>query len=416
LAGLLVAAGLFGCHGEEASGAPGGAGGGGAGKSAGGPGGGRGGGGPAPVRVAQAETRDVPIEIQTFGTVEPLSTVEVKAQVAGEITKVSFKEGDFVTAGQELFTIDPRPYAVALAQAEANLARAEAEVSEARSNVQRSQVEARNAQTELERNRTLLERGMVTQAEFDQTRTAAESMQAGVGAVEASVRSGQEGIRAAQAAIDQAKLSLEYCTIRAPIDGRTGSLLTHQGNLVRQNDTEPMVVLTQTKPIYVSFTLPEKELPAVRQRMAEGAPEVRAFVPGQEDQSVAGTLTFIDNTVDPETSTIRLKGTFDNADEKLWPGQYLECAVVLGIRQGAVTVPAQAVQSGQQGSYVYVVGAANKAELRLVRTGVANRGSLEVVEGVQAGESVVTEGHLRLAPDMAVKILEAGAPAENAKP
>jgi multidrug efflux system membrane fusion protein len=314
-----------------------------------------------------------------------------------------------------LFAIDPRPYQAALDAANANAARAEAQLAQAKSDLLRGQVQEKSAQTEFGRNKTLLDRGMVTKAEYDQTVVGVESSRAMVAANQAAVRSGEEGARAAQAAIETAKLDLEHCIIRAPLAGRTGSLLVHQGSIIKANDTGPMLVITQTKPIYVSFTLAERYLDDVRARHAEGKVEVRAAAPGQDEKTVKGELTFIDNIVDRQTSTIRLKAVFANEKEELWPGQYVKATIVLGEVKDAVVVPAQAVQTSQKGIFVYVVGPDKKAELRHVKTGVTYRDLIVVAEGLKPDETVVSEGHLRVAPGGPLNILD-GTPGEGERP
>jgi len=369
---------------------------------------------PAPVRVATAESRRVPVEVSTFGNAEPLSSVELKAQASGEIIAVLFKEGDEVEQGQELFKIDPRPFEADLAEAEANVARFEAQLAQAEANLRANEVRAGNAQVELDRNKTLLEREIVTQEEFDQSRTAAEAMRAAAGAESAGVRSAREEIRAAQAAIQTARLNLEYCTVRAPVSGRTGNLMAHQGDVVNASAGAPLVHITQMKPIYVSFTLPEQYLSKIRTRNASGAVTVMAAIPHADTPPVAGRLSFIDNAVDRATSTIRLKATYENEDEVLWPGQYVDVRVELDVLENATTVPARAVQTSQDGPFVYVVNGESKAELRRVQTGPQSGEVIVIESGLQAGERVVTDGHLRVTPDGTVKLLDSPAPAEPA--
>lgn len=370
--------------------------------------GGPGGGGPkepAPVRIAEARVESVPVELENIATAESVSTVEIKAQVSGEIIEVLFKEGDTVTEGQELFHIDSRPFEAALKMAEAKLARAAALREEASAQLSRNRAEAENMRTELERNKTLLDREMVTREEYDTARTAAAATSAAVDASAATVRSAGEDIRAAEAEVERAKLDLAYCVIRAPITGRSGALQTHKGDLVRANDTVPMVTLTQLKPIYVSFTLPEKYLVDVRLRSAQGPLKVRALIPEHEHTPILGELTFVDNAVDQETSTIRLKATFPNEDELLWPGQFVRVLVEMEIVNDVVVVPSQAVQTGQQGTYTYVIGADLKAELRPVKTGPRREGLTVISEGLGAGEKIVTDGHMRVAPGQEVRVI-----------
>lgn len=376
---------------------------------------------PAPVKVAAAESRDMPMQLENIASVEPISVVEVKAQVSGEVVEVLFNEGDAVTAGQELFRLDARPFEAELKQLEAKRARAQSMATAARAQVTRDKAQAENMGTELQRNKTLLDREMVTRAEYDTARAAATASQASVDASNAAVASAGDDIRAAEADLDRAKLNLEYCIIRAPIAGRTGALQIHKGDIVKANDTAPMVTIAQMQPIYVSLTLAERYLGELRQRMREGALPVTARVPTGTAPPVEGTLTFIDNLVDRATSTIRLKASFPNQDEFLWPGQYVQAAVQMSVTQNAVVVPSQAVLRGQKGPYVYVIGADMKAELRIVKPGATLNGVTAIDEGLKPGENVVVDGQMKTAPGATVVLATdapaaAPAPKQDAKP
>lgn len=359
-----------------------------------------------PIHAAPATTETVPIQLPAIGAVEPLSTIEVKSQVSGIITEVLFEEGQVVEKDQVLFIIDQRPFEVALKGAEANLSRSQAQYQEAVSMVARGKAQAVNARKELARDTELLSRGTVSQEEFDQSQANAEALEADVRADEAAVQSAAETVRASKAAIDEAQLQLEYCTIRSPIRGKTGSLLIHKGNLARAGDSVPLVVINQTQPIYVSFTLPERNLSEVRNAMADGSLAVRAIIPGEEDRPVSGVVTFIDNAVDATTGTIRLKATFANEEDRLWPGQFVDVVLDIDVLENAVVVPAEAVQVGQNGAYVYVVNAGLTVELRELKTGDTVGGKTIISEGLAPGEMVATDGQMRLAPDASVKILE----------
>lgn len=358
-----------------------------------------------PVRIGAVTVQNVPVQLSTFGNVEAYSTIHVKAQVSGELKEVHFKEGDVVQEGQLLFTIDPRPFEAALTQAQANMAKAEAQLEEARANKARNLAQAANAEAELNRDAPLHAQGMVSQEEFDRVRTNAEALRAAVSANDAAIRAATEAIQSAKAAIEQASLQLEYCTIRAPITARTGSLLLHRGNLVRANDTNPMVVLTQMQPIYVAFTVSEKHLPAIREHMAREPLEVTAVVPDHEEMPVVGTLTFIDNEVEQRTGTIRVKATFENADGWLWPGQYVTVELRMAVQEDAVVAPSAAIQMGQTGMFAYVVRDDMTVELRQVATGDTWKGLTVIREGLTPGESVVTDGLLRAAPGVKVRIV-----------
>jgi multidrug efflux system membrane fusion protein len=347
----------------------------------------------------------MPVQLAAIGSVEAYSTIQVKAQVSGALTQVLFNEGDVVGKDQTLFVIDPRPHQVALEQAEAGLARARAQLEQARANLARDQIQAANAQVDLDRDAALLPKGMVSKEEFDNVRTNAETLKAAVTADEAAVKSDQEAIRSAQAAIEDAKLQLGYCTIGSPIQGRTGSLLINRGNLVKANDAASLVVINQTAPIYVSFTVPEKDLSAIREHMAQGALEVKAIIPQQEDKPVTGKLTFIDNTVNQTTGTIRLKATFPNEDNRLWPGQFVNVTLQLTVQADAIVVPAEAVQTGQAGPYAYVIKPDMTAELRNLVVGDTQNSLTIIKEGLEPDDKVVTDGHLRVVPDVPVKIL-----------
>ncbi len=359
-----------------------------------------------PVHIGNVIQRDMPSEMVAIGSVEAFSIISVKARVSGEITKVWFKEGEEVKKDQVLFTIDSRPYEVALIQAKADLAKAEAELEVAHANLAKNQVQLSNAKTERERNSNLLTRGVVTKEEYDRIETTERAYEAAVLADEAAIRSASAAILGASAAIEKAVIELSYCTIKSPIDGKTGSLLAHRGNLVKENDTPALVVIHQVDPVYVSFTLPERNLPQVKQSMAKGALMVTAIIPNTEVPPVTGTLTFLDNTVNQRTGTIRLKGTFNNPRRVLWPGQFVSVRLVVSLHENAVVSPSEAVQTGQSGSYVYVLRQDSTVELRNVVTGESRDGQTIILEGLHPGEVVVTDGHLRLAPDAKAQVID----------
>ncbi|MBA2626406.1 MAG: efflux RND transporter periplasmic adaptor subunit [Gemmatimonadales bacterium] len=320
------------------------------------------------------ERRSVPFEIAANGTVEPLQTVAVQPQVSGPIVRVAFREGQEVTKGQVLFQIDPRPFQAALAQAQAALAR--------------DRAQAANAAAEARRYASLAAKEYVTAQQYDQARTtvaASEATQAG-----------------SQAAVDAARLNVQYATIRAPIAGKTGSLMAREGNLVRTGGTAPLVTINQIRPILVRFRLPAAQLGLVQQR-GGGTVPVYA-VPTSGGDSAQGSLTFIDNAVDTTTGTIMLKGTFPNPDGLLWPGEFVNVRLGLYVDPNVLTVPANAIVSGQQGNYVYVVGPDGTAAIRIVGV-VRTAGLLAVVDGeLKPGDRVVTDGQLRLRPGAKVQI------------
>lgn len=329
---------------------------------------------PVPVTVATAERRPVPFELAATGTVEPLQTVAVQAQVGGILRRVAFKEGDEVKKGQVLFELDARPYRAELDQALAALARDKAQAS--------------NAAQEAARYEALVEKQYVTTQQYEQARTTAAAARA--------------TLAGSQAAVDQAQLNLQYATIRAPITGRTGSLLVREGNLVRANATQPLVTINQIRPILVRFGVPAPNLPLVQEYAGTNI-IVRAEAVGGGEPS-EGSLSFIDNAVDTSTGTILLKGRFPNDDGALWPGAFVNVRLQLYVERDALVVPSAAVVSGQQGSFVFVVQPDSSAATRAV---TVNRtaGDFAIVSGdVQAGDRVVVDGQLRLRQGSKVQI------------
>ena len=390
---------------------------------------------PVPVLVAEAVRRDVPLDVSVIGTVQALTTVGVKSQVSGQVVKVNFTEGQDVKADQLLFTIDPRPFAAALAQAKANvgrdtaqmrqaeaaLAQRQAEVQQAMANLERDQAQLENARVQERRYKTLVEKELVARELYDQFRTnlsaleatlnadraAVENARAAAQAAAAGVENARAVIQADEAMVETANLNVGYTTIRAPMNGRTGNLMLQAGNVVKANDDNPMVVIAQVHPIYVSFAVPQQHLTAIKQYSAAGPVKVRATAPGATKPAV-GRLTFVNNTVDPTTGTIQLKATFDNAENVLWPGQYVDVVLTL-TTQPAVVVPSQAVQPGQQGPYVFVVTPDLTVQPRLLELGRRLATETIITKGLAPGERVVTDGQLRLVPGSRVEIKSAKA-------
>ena len=331
---------------------------------------------PVPVTVTQVEQRSMPINIEVIGTAEPYSTVQVHAQITGELTSVNFKEGDDVRKGQVLFTLDRRPLDAALQQARANLLRDEAQ--------------AANARAQAARYRDLLQRGIATREQVDQITTNAAAADATV--------------EADRAAVQNAEVQLQYATITAPLSGRTGALQVHAGNLVRANDTQALVVINQVSPIYVSFGVPEAQLPVLKRYMREGSLKVQAHAANDDGDPSTGRITFVDNTVDPTTGTIKVKGTFSNEDHRLWPGLFVNVVVTLTTDTNAIVVPAVAVQAGQQGSYVFVVKPDQTVDIRPVTVARQNGNESVIQSGLQRGETVVTDGQIRLVPGSRISV------------
>jgi multidrug efflux system membrane fusion protein len=360
-----------------------------------------------PVTAATVEARDVPVQIQGIGNVQALSTVSVYALLSGQIFKVHFKEGDDVKAGDLLFTIDPRPFEAALQQAQATMTQHRAAVTQAEANLARDEAQADNARVEEERYQKLVQGGLIAREQYDQVLTAHKSAVATVDADRAMVANQKALVQADAAAVDNAKVQLGYTVIRAPIEGRTGNLLIHQGNVVKANDIgNPMVVINRVHPIYVSFAVPERFLEQVKTERAKGPLTVEATPQGQS-VTARGTLSFVNNTVDTTTGTIQLKATFENTDNALWPGQFVTVTLTLRIEPNALVVPSQAVQAGQQGQYVFVIKPDATVESRPVVVAFASGPSTIIRQGVRAGERVVTDGQLRLVPGTRVDVKSA---------
>jgi multidrug efflux system membrane fusion protein len=365
-------------------------------------------GGPVPVLVAKVVQKNVPIDVASVGNVEAYSTIIVVPQVGGQLTEVYFHEGDYVTKGAKLFTIDPRPLEGMVAQAEANLARDTALLQQAQANLARDTANQKYARETADRYAKLFEQGIVSKDQGEQLASNADALAQLVMADKASIESANAQILADKANIDNIKVQLGYTTIYSPIDGRTGNLTVKSGNIVTPNTTV-LTTITQVEPIYVTFAVPEARLADVRRYMAQGTLRVEAR--GQDDtDSEQGQLTFVDNNVDPTTGTIRLKGTFLNATRKLWPGEYANVKLRMSMQQNALVLPNQAVQTGQDGTYVYVVKDDGTVEMRPVNTGLRVDQDMVIDKGVQAGETVVTEGQLRLAPGSRVQMGGANGP------
>ena len=392
---------------------------GGGGRGRGGRGGGRGrgdGGGPVPVVVATVSQRDVPITIDVIGNVEAYSTISVKAQVGGQLVQVHFQEGETVKKDDLLFSIDPRPFQGQLNQAEANLsqvtanlARDTAALGQAQANLARDTANHKYALTQAERMQKLFEQGVVSKEQTDQTRASADAQaqtmaadQAAIESARAQIGATKAAVQSAQSSVENAKVQLGYTSIKSPIDGRTGNLSVKQGNLVAANTVE-LVTIAQVHPIYVTFSVPESQLGDIKRYMALGRLPVTARSQDEAGTAQTGVLTFIDNSVDASTGTIKLKGTFQNADNTLWPGEFVRVTLQLTTQRNALVVPNQAVQTGQDGQFVYVVKQDRTVEMRPVVTGTRIEQDLVVDRGLQAGETIVTEGQLRLAPGSRVQ-------------
>jgi multidrug efflux system membrane fusion protein len=331
---------------------------------------------PSPVLVAKAVTKTVPNQLREIGNVEAFATVNIKSRVEGGLVAIHFREGDFVQKGQLLFTLDSRPFVAALQLAQANLDRDRAQFVK--------------ADTDEKRYSFLLRQSVGSREQYDQAHATAAALRATVIADEA--------------ALDTARLNLEYSQIRSPLDGRTGNLQSHVGDMIKADADTPMVTITQVQPIYVTFSLPEGELPAVRINSETHRLEVDAAIPNSSENSEHGALAFIDNTVDKTTGTILLKGIFQNENRRLWPGQFVNVTLTLNEIHNAVLVPSQAIEAAQNGSFVFVIDNSLRAHLRPIVAGTQIGADTVIEQGIEPGETVVTDGQMLLAPGSMVRI------------
>lgn len=371
---------------------------------------------PAPVTVGRVERRTVPITLSNIGTIEAPATVSIKSKIGGELTKVYISEGQKVKAGDPLFEIDRRPYEIALQQAQAELGRQDALLKQAQAERERDLAQMNNAESQLERNRKLAKTGVISRDDFDKLDATAKSLRASVAADEAAIASAGQAGHAARISIDNARLQLSYCTLRAPLTGRLGDLHVDQGNLVKADADTGLVTINQIQPINVAFTLPEAEFGRVTEAKRKGPLTVMVTLPDENNEAEdagkdtdesdgaaaagngasTGTLTFIDNQVDRQTGTIRLKGEFANADERLWPGQFVNVDLVIGQLHDATLAPRRAILTGQSGQYCYVVAPGKTVKSRTVTTGAQIGDALVIKSGLAPGERIVLDGQLRL--------------------
>lgn len=321
-----------------------------------------------PVSVATVKRSDLPVYLTGLGSVTAFNTVAVKSRVDGQLVEVAFREGQEVRKGNLLAVIDPRPYQVALDQAQATLLK--------------DQSQLKNAQLDMQRYRGLVAAGVVSHQQVD-------TQDALVGQLQGTVD-------ADKAAIENARLNLSYCHITAPVDGRVGLRLVDRGNMVHANDTNPLLVITQLQPIAVIFTLPEDSLPAVAQHMRAGALKVDAYSRDDQTRLATGTLLTIDNQIDQTTGTGKLKAIFDNHERGLWPNQFVNVRLLLEVRKNATLVPAAAVQRGPQGTFAYVVKGNNTVEVRAVKLALTQGNVTAIAQGISPGEVVVTDGQDKL--------------------
>jgi membrane fusion protein, multidrug efflux system len=335
---------------------------------------------PAPVTVAKVLEKTVPVEIRAIGNVESYTTVAVKPRVGGMIVRQFIRDGQEVSKGDLLFNIDSRPLEITLKEAQARL--------------EKDIALLRKAEADLSRYKNLLEKDAVTQEQYDQT-------QANLNALRASVRLDEAGV-------ENVRLELEYAAVRSPVSGKAGAVLVNEGNIVKANDDRTLVIINQIQPVYVSFSVPEQQLPAVLHAMSDTKPRVSVFVSEQDTEPETGELAAVDNTVDKSTGTVRLKGLFANPHKMLWPGQFVRVILKLADIQGAIVVPSQAVQNGIEGQYVFVVKSDSTAEMRSVTAGKVLETETLVEKGLIAGETVVIAGHILLVPGAKVEVKEVG--------
>jgi len=351
----------------------------------------------APVVVAAAVQRTAPVEVEVIGNVEAYETDSVKSQITGILDKVHFSEGDFVKKGSLLFTLDARPYEAAVKQAEANLLHDRAALRQAEANKRRDEAQETYSRNQAQRYAKLYADKAVSKQETEQYQTDADTRHETVDADQASIETAKAAIAADEAMLDSAKVQLSYTQIYAPFDGRTGNLNVKQGNVVKAPDTE-LITINRLQPIYVTFSIPEDRLAEVRKQMAEGRKLSVMANPNKDSDTgwERGELTFVDNSVDASTGAIKLKGTFPNENRTLWPGKFVRVHLRLGAIQNAVMIPTQALQTGQDGDYVFVLQPNMTVESRPVVSGIRVESEQVIQKGLQPGERVVTEGHVRL--------------------
>lgn len=355
-----------------------------------------------PVVVATVSQKTVPVDIQVIGNVEAYATIAVKSQVGGELTQVHFREGDFVKQGDVLFTIDPRLLDAQVKQAEATLERDKAQASLAEANLARDVAQEKYTREQAARYSKLFQKGVISREQYDQFQTGSDVQVEAVHADRAALESSRAAVDADQAALRNIQVQLSYTVIRSPINGRTGNLMIKQGNVVKANDVD-LVTINQLQPIYVTLTVPEARLADIKRYMAQGQVKVLASPPDSNEVET-GSLSFIDNAVDATTGAIKLKGTFENSARRLWPGQFVRTTVRLGTQRDALLVPTEAVQSGQEGQFVFVVKRDMTVDARPVVAGARIDKQQVIEQGLHLGETVVTEGQLRLVPGTRVKV------------
>jgi len=365
-----------------------------------------------PVLVAKASQQAMPVEVTSVGNVEAISTVSVRSQVAGPLLEVHFKEGDFVQKGQLLLTIDPRPYQAQVEQAKGAIVRDQADEKQSEASLAKDSAQEAYAQGEAQRYANLLEKGLIPKETAEQMKAQASAASQALSADRAAIDKARANLVLDQGTLNAANLQLSYCSVFSPIDGRTGAVMQKAGNLLKASDV-PIVVINQVNPIDVNFTIPQQYWPDIKRR--DGVQELRvtAAVPQDSGAPMQGTVTFVDNAVDPTTGTIHLRATFDNSQNRLWPGLFVNAVLRLSEQPNAVVVPMQAVTQGQNGTFIYVVKPGNTVEARQVQSSRVVSGLAVIDHGIEPGETVVIDGQTRLTQNTKVQIKNSPAHADD---
>lgn len=365
--------------------------------------------GPVAVRAVTADAATVPLQIAAIGNVEAISTVDIKSRVAGQIKNVNFQEGQDVQAGETLFELDQEPFLQTIRENEANLARDIALAEQSKANIAKDEAQLKTARAQADRALALQKEGINSREQTETVVTSADSLKASLTADEAALNSAEASVKADRARLDEAQLQLSYTTIKAPITGRAGAVQVKAGNLIKENDTT-LVTLLQMRPIYVAFSVPQQQLTEVRRYNAERPVVVEALTSGGVTER--GTLRFIDNAVDMTTGTIKLKAEFDNKSRQLWPGEFVNVNAQLSMEPNRVTIPSQTIQTGPNGKYVWVMSADKTVSMRPVNVLRAWGDKSVIGSGLHAGETVISEGQMLLAPGSKVRLLKNKTPVE----
>jgi len=358
-----------------------------------------------PVVVAKVSQQAMPVEVDSVGNVEAISTVSIRAQVSGQLLEVHFKEGDFVRKGQLLLTIDSSPFQAQVEQAKGAIVKDQTQIDQAEANLAKDSAQEEYSRAEGQRYATLWDKGLIPKETLEQVKAQAGAAAQSLRADRAAIESARASLVLDQGALKAANVLLSYCSIYSPIDGRTGAVLQKAGNLLKASDV-PIVVINQVDPIDVNFTVPQQYWPDIKTHVADRALRVTATVPQDPGRPQQGTVTFVDSGVDPTTGAIHLKATFENSEHRLWPGIFVNAVLRLSEQPDAIVIPAQAITQGQSGPFVYVVKSDNTVDVRPIVSSRASGGLAVIDKGVEPGEMVVTDGQTRLTRDAKVQIKE----------